>query len=115
MYPIWQSSFINVSGNQKKEGVFSNRIVDGEETGVIQDLWWHEFWIPFAEDGGGNFLCIDMAPGPNGNLGQIIQVERDDGAFETEFKSFSEWLKNYRDGLFSGKFMVNDEGTIDEA
>lgn len=99
----------------KTEGVFSNRIVDGEETGVIQDLWWHEFWIPFAEDGGGNFLCIDMAPGPNGSLGQIIQVERDEGAFESKFKSFSEWLIDYRDGLNSGKFVVNDVGTIDEA
>lgn len=98
----------------KDKGHFSNRTVQQTGTGSIQDVWWHESWIPFAEDSGGNFICIDMAPGPNGHVGQIIEVEKDDGPFETEFKSFSDWLKNYRDGLFSGSFIVNDEGTIDE-
>ncbi|MCR4865295.1 MAG: SMI1/KNR4 family protein [Lachnospiraceae bacterium] len=36
-------------------------------------------WIPFCTDGGGNFIGIDLAPGPNGKAGQIINFGRDEG------------------------------------
>jgi cell wall assembly regulator SMI1 len=32
-------------------------------------------WIPFANDGQGNLLLIDMDPGPKGVLGQVINFE----------------------------------------
>ena len=36
-------------------------------------------WIPFCTDGSGNFIGIDLAPGPNGKAGQIINFGRDEG------------------------------------
>lgn len=38
----------------------------------------NQAWIPFAKDYGGNFLAIDMAPGPNGNVGQVINMGKDE-------------------------------------
>ncbi|TDM06050.1 MAG: hypothetical protein C4K60_15420 [Ideonella sp. MAG2] len=39
----------------------------------VQSLLWHRDWWPIVEFQGG-FLCVDMAPGPEGQAGQIIQV-----------------------------------------
>ncbi|GLY27903.1 SMI1/KNR4 family protein [Kineosporia sp. NBRC 101731] len=35
-------------------------------------------WIPFASDGGGNFLAADLAPRPGGTVGQVIVIGRDE-------------------------------------
>lgn len=53
----------------------------------IQPVHFDPKWIPFAQDGGGNMLCIDMNPGPNGNPGQVIQWELRGGG--AAFKVFS--------------------------
>jgi cell wall assembly regulator SMI1 len=39
----------------------------------VQGLIWHRDWWPIAEFGGG-YLCVDMSPGPEGCVGQIIRV-----------------------------------------
>jgi hypothetical protein len=48
----------------------------------VQQVHWTPDWIPFAEDGGGNLLCVDTKPGPLGTVNQVIQWEiRGGGAF----------------------------------
>lgn len=47
------------------------------EDGLITQCGYSENWIPFAEDYGGNFLALDLMPGPNGQYGQIITLDRD--------------------------------------
>ncbi|MEK5416906.1 SMI1/KNR4 family protein [Paenibacillus sp. FSL L8-0708] len=42
---------------------------------VIKDGNYREGWIPFAEDGGGSFLAIDLDPGEKGVYGQIITID----------------------------------------
>lgn len=41
----------------------------------------HPGWIPFATSTGGDFLAVDMAPGPGGRPGQVIRMgmHHDDG------------------------------------
>lgn len=41
----------------------------------------HPAWIPFATSTGGDFLAVDMAPGPAGRPGQVIRMglHHDDG------------------------------------
>ncbi|WP_197015293.1 SMI1/KNR4 family protein [Actinomadura viridis] len=36
-------------------------------------------WIRFADDTGGNWLAVDMDPGPNGRPGQVIEIGVDYG------------------------------------
>jgi internalin A len=45
--------------------------------GFIQECYIQAGWIPFAHDHSGNHLGIDLAPGPKGQSGQIINFGRD--------------------------------------
>lgn len=97
-----------------QDGTFEGNEVEGAERGLIQNAWWHSKWIPFAEDSGGNMLCIDMAPGINGTKGQIIKMEIQSGPSATGHKSFLDWLRRYKDDLYGGKYEVDDFGFIIE-
>jgi cell wall assembly regulator SMI1 len=41
--------------------------------------WWHPRWIPLLRSDSGVRLCLDLAPGPAGRIGQIIQLDFDSG------------------------------------
>jgi cell wall assembly regulator SMI1 len=46
--------------------------------GAVRADAWHRGWIPVAEssaDPHGYLLCVDTAPGPNGQWGQLIEVQ----------------------------------------
>lgn len=47
-------------------------------TAVVRRASANRHWIPFAADGGGNFLAIDLQPGPRGARGQVINFGRDE-------------------------------------
>jgi cell wall assembly regulator SMI1 len=54
--------------------------------------WWSPGWIPFASDGGGDFLCLDMAPAAKGTVGQVISFRHDSGERRRLAVSFGDWL-----------------------
>lgn len=41
--------------------------------------WWHPAWIPLLRSDSGVRLCLDLAPGPAGQSGQIIKLDFDSG------------------------------------
>jgi cell wall assembly regulator SMI1 len=103
-------------GTQRRalaQNVFAGREVEGKGHDVIQNLWWHAGWIPFASDSAGNLLCIDMAPAPDGVEGQVIFWERETGPAPSAFPSFRAWLTRYRDDLLKGDvYRVDEDGFI---
>lgn len=53
-----------------------------DDMGRVAAVHFSRDWIPFAQDSGGNLLCVDTGPGPKGTKGQIVQWEiRGGGAF----------------------------------
>ncbi|MFD4673228.1 SMI1/KNR4 family protein [Lentzea sp. NPDC058450] len=42
--------------------------------GAVQTVQFHPLWVPIASNEWGDNLCVDLAPGPNGQAGQIIQL-----------------------------------------
>lgn len=42
--------------------------------GAVQTVQFHPLWVPIASNDWGDNLCVDLAPGPNGRVGQIIQL-----------------------------------------
>ena len=44
----------------------------------VRKLYTHAGWIPFATDGGGNSLAIDLDPAPGGTRGQVIVIGPDE-------------------------------------
>lgn len=51
--------------------------LDNEEQ--IKPVLWNEKWIPIAENGGGDYLCIDTDPAESGTAGQILYFWHDWG------------------------------------
>ena len=45
---------------------------------AIQERYINPGWVPLSHDWGGNHLGVDMAPGPRGQVGQIINFGRDE-------------------------------------
>jgi cell wall assembly regulator SMI1 len=81
--------------------------------GTCKPVVWTKGWIPFAEDGAQNFLCIDLDPGKKGAKGQVIRWERDSqGADAAPWKSFGEWLKAMVDACVGGKVDIDGDGNI---
>lgn len=78
---------------------------DGEK---IQKNWWCYGWIPFSQDFGGNLHCIDTNPEKSGIFGQIIFWDATEGPILTEYNSFTEWLKRYRDDLCHGFYQIDE-------
>ncbi|WP_228062085.1 SMI1/KNR4 family protein [Coleofasciculus sp. LEGE 07081] len=97
-----------------EEGGFEGREVFEAGEGIIQNTWWHPGWIPFAEDGGGNLICIDMAPDADGVVGQILNMELRSGPGVSEYTSFLEYLEHYKDDLYAGVYEVDEDGYIIE-
>lgn len=95
-----------------EEGEFEGLQINYPEKNIIQNKWWDLKWIPFAEDSGGNMICIDMNPALKGVKGQIIYWEANEGPIPSKYKSFLDWLESYKNDLYNGLYEVDEEGYI---
>ncbi|HAZ48357.1 MAG TPA: hypothetical protein DDW76_26355 [Cyanobacteria bacterium UBA11369] len=91
----------------KEEGVFDRLQVPDASKGIIKNTWWDSHWIPFAEDGDVNLLCIDLAPDANGSMGQVIYWEKHEGPLPSGCQSFFAWFRDMEKGL--GRYYVVEE------
>lgn len=84
--------------------------------GSIRNNWWNSLWIPLTYDGSGNHDCLDLAPTPDGNLGQIISMEHDAANRQVLAKSYKEWLEAFANALESEMYVLSkdDGGLIDK-
>lgn len=68
--------------------------------------------VPFAADGSGNFLVVDLSPGERGIEGQIINAGRDEDhlrVFAPSLESFFEW---YAGELEAGRVRLGESGEL---
>lgn len=72
------------------------------DPGVAND-WWNRGWIPFASNGGGDHLCLDLAPAKKGHVGQIIEVRHDRDTRRILAPDFATWLSQLADALARGE------------
>ena len=76
--------------------------------GYIKRLLCNQNWIPFADGGDGEYIGIDLDPGPLGAAGQVIAFGR-----ETNYvlsSSLNEFLTWFASMLDSGRYEVKDLG-----
>jgi len=52
--------------------------VTASPAGAVRAVYAHPGWVPFASDGAGNHLAVDLAPGPAGVPGQVISFGPDE-------------------------------------
>jgi cell wall assembly regulator SMI1 len=78
-------------------GEFKKR--KGNPDAGIRSDWWNPNWISFANDGGGDSLCIDLAPARGGAVGQVILHRHDDPSRSKIAGNFRELLPLLADNL----------------
>lgn len=70
--------------------------------------WWHPKWIPFLANQKGVRLCLDLAPGPAGQIGQIIALDFDSGDIHPPVvaTSWQAFLSTFADDLEAGDYSL---------
>jgi cell wall assembly regulator SMI1 len=82
-----------------KSGEFAGckaRLTSGEETEV-----WPAGWIPIADDGGGDFACLDLS---SAGAGRVVQFCHDSSVRRVFAPSFGAWLATLAADLEAGKY-----------
>jgi cell wall assembly regulator SMI1 len=97
------------------DGTFNDYHENVLESDKIINKWWSPSWIPFAMNGGGDLLCIDLSPDKKGIKGQVINFFNDQGPSETEYPSYFHWLLSYKSDLQASNYRVTKSGLIEEA
>ncbi|KAI5791432.1 hypothetical protein FPQ18DRAFT_367475 [Pyronema domesticum] len=90
-----------------KSGLAAKQNCQPDDT--VQKVYSHPGWIPMVRDWGGNYLAIDLAPGPRGTWGQVIIFGRD---YDTKYvvsKSWAHFLAMYADDLQSSHWHVDED------
>lgn len=71
--------------------------------------WWRPGWVPFTADGAGNHLCLDVDPGPDGRVGQVLEFDHEFGSRDVQAPGFALWFAS-----FSRATMAADQGGSEE-
>ncbi len=90
--------------------------------GAIQERYAHDGWVPFARDGRGSYLALDLAPGPHGCEGQIINLGREDsvryvvaGGIRAFWQRMLVWIESGRLKVGTERDAYpDDDGALDE-
>ncbi len=80
----------------------------------VRDDWWNPAWVPIADNGGGDYFCLDLAPARGGTAGQVIVFFHDMKDRPKIAKSYANWLEKLAKGFESGQYVLDeDEGIIE--
>jgi cell wall assembly regulator SMI1 len=60
---------------------------------AIKPVLWSPKWIPIAENGGGDYLCLDTDPSSSGTVGQVLYFWHDWGHRLVEAAGLFEFIQ----------------------
>jgi cell wall assembly regulator SMI1 len=80
------------------------------QTLPLQLVWWHPQWIPCGSDRAGNCCCLDLAPAPEGSVGQVIDWDHEVGPSRVLASSFMELLTTFANDLEAGEYVETADG-----
>lgn len=95
---------------------WNEAVLDADPPGIVRRVTGHPGWVPFAHDGGGNYLAVDMAPASHGRPGQVIRMGREYGdgpGYVAD--SVTGLLRRELDALERGDYDAEEEGYIELA
>jgi cell wall assembly regulator SMI1 len=102
----WRSWIDNIDPGTNEE---ASESCTSDPDGAIQCLYTCRRWIPLSHDHSGNHLGIDLAPGPRGESGQVINFGRDEYDKYVLAGSLDDFLSKLADLLDGGNFVVDGE------
>ena len=68
----------------------------------VSDEWYNLGWIPLLSNGGGDSICVDLAPAKGGKKGQVILMNHESSARKLLAGSFKEFLSHIADEIEDG-------------
>ena len=93
-----------------EDGVFDPN--DGLPEGPVKPVWWSPKWIPVAENGGGDYLMIDLDPAEGGKVGQVVEYWHNDDLRTVMAPSFAAFMAKMADDLEAGKYSAGEWGEL---
>ena len=94
---------------QDDPALVSDVVVQSEPVGDVQPVYFSPSWVPFAVDGAGNGLAVDLAPGPGGVTGQVISFGADETVRRVLAPSVAAFLAWCASAWESGEATVVDD------
>lgn len=86
---------------------------EGDSDPGVRNAWWNPGWISIATNDCGDGYCLDMAPTPEGQEGQIILMWHDMSDRTLEAPNFRAWMEYLAEGMESGDvYYCEDEEAI---
>lgn len=82
---------------------------DSQPANAVQKAYCHPAWIPLARDWGGNYLAVDLAPGPAGKWGQVIIFGRDYDCKYVVARSWGAFMATLADDLSTDKVSIDED------
>ena len=64
-----------------------------ENDECIKPFLWNPKWIPIAENGGGDYVCLDTDPTEKGTFGQVLYFYHDWGNRSVDAKCLFEFIE----------------------
>jgi cell wall assembly regulator SMI1 len=74
----------------------------------IRASWWSRSWVPIMENGGGDYLFVDLDPAKAGNQGQIITYFHDEMFRSLVAPGLDAMLEDLAARLASGRCRIED-------
>jgi cell wall assembly regulator SMI1 len=79
-----------------------------------QPQWYCRGWIPFLDNGGGSYLCLDLHGSFTGKRGQVIEFWCKDSDRPIVAEDFLSWLTWFVDSLETGDWHLEpDSGNFE--
>jgi cell wall assembly regulator SMI1 len=82
--------------------------IEGEFPEELDVAAWPSAWIPFAYDGSGGYLHLDLAPSSKGRVGQVLQ-STSDAEYRVVAPDFETFLGIFLEHLRSGAFRARGD------
>lgn len=77
--------------------------------GVVKQ-WWSPGWFPFAENGAGDYYCLDLGPTFPGKRGQVIHFSHESENRPVISDSFHDFLAKLADGFHKNYYELGSLG-----
>ena len=68
--------------------------------------YWRRGWVPFLHNGGGSYLCLDIAAEDGGHPSQLVGFWKQDEDRPIEYPSIEAWLADLVESMESGQLKL---------
>jgi cell wall assembly regulator SMI1 len=89
---------VEIGADFEKDGEF------GQQSGPIKKCYWNKRWIPFAENGCGDNIFVDLDPAEDGTVGQVVDWWHEGGVSTFQSSSLREWLNEVLNEMKNGVY-----------